>query len=437
MSVARNRADTFETVVVGAGVAGLATARMLAEAGRRVALLEARDRIGGRIHTVQAVQGALPVELGAEFVHGLPAELIDLVDEAGLTRFELDGDSRCVGPGRGVGRLGPCSDQHEVHKLFDELTHVQLSPYSRDLSFSEFVGQRKVGAEAAAWATNYVEGFNAADGDRISVRALAKQQVAEDSISAERLFRVVEGYVRVPEFLLRRFRDAGGEFFRSTAVRSITWESGQVEIATETGRVLWAKSAVLTLPLGVLQARRVAFSPQPTEILKAADSLVMGSAARVVYEFDHAFWKEFASLKGVSFFFAPDATPPTWWTTNPKPGSTLTGWIAGRKAKRLEMDVLPETGLETLSVLLGSSLHDVKRHLLRWHMHDWQIDPHSLGAYSYVPRGAIDASDQMTLPVEQTLFFAGEHTDTSGHWGTVHGALRSGYRAARQLLAHP
>jgi monoamine oxidase len=377
------------------------------------------------------------VELGAEFVHGLPAELIDLVDEAGLTRFELDGDSRCVGPGRGVGRLGPCSDQHEVHKLFDELTHVQLSPHSRDLSFSEFVGQRKVGAEAAAWATNYVEGFNAADGDRISVRALAKQQVAEDSISAERLFRVVEGYVRVPEFLLRRFRDAGGEFFRSTAVRSITWESGQVEIATETGRVLWAKSAVLTLPLGVLQARRVAFSPQPTEILKAADSLVMGSAARVVYEFDHAFWKEFASLKGVSFFFAPDATPPTWWTTSPKPGSTLTGWIAGRKAKRLEMDLLPEMGLETLSVLLGSPLHDVKRHLLRWHMHDWQIDPHSLGAYSYVPRGAIDASDLMSLPVEQTLFFAGEHTDTSGHWGTVHGALRSGYRAARQLLTHP
>jgi monoamine oxidase len=437
MSVASNRADTFEAVVIGAGVAGLAAARMLAEAGRRVALLEARDRIGGRIHTVQAVQGQLPVELGAEFVHGLPAELIDLLHEGGLTRFELDGDSRCVGPGRGIGRLGPCGDQHEVHKLFEELSHVQLSPASRDLSFSEFVGQRKVGAEATAWATNYVEGFNAADADRISVRALAKQQVAEDAISAERIFRVVEGYARVPEFLLGRFRDAGGELFRSVAVRSISWEPGEVEIATETGRVLSAKSAIVTLPLGVLQARRVVFSPQPMEILKAADSLVMGSAARVVYEFDSAFWKEFASLKGVSFLFAPDATPPTWWTTSPKPGSTLTGWIAGRKAKRLEMDLLPETGLETLSALLGSPLHDVKRRLLRWHMHDWQIDPQSLGAYSYVPRGAIDASDQMSVPVEQTLFFAGEHTDTSGHWGTVHGALRSGYRAARQLLAQP
>jgi monoamine oxidase len=435
MSAANNKADTFDAIVVGAGIAGLAAARTLAEAGRRVALVEARERVGGRIHTVQAIQGDLPVELGAEFIHGLPAELIGLVDEAGLTRFELDGDSRCVGPGRSGGRLEPCGDQHEVHKLFDELGHAQLSPNSRDLSFSEFVNQRKLGAEAAAWATNYVEGFNAADADRISIRALAKQQAAEDEISAERLFRVVEGYARVPEFLLRRFREAGGELFRSMAVRSLDWEPGQVEVGTETGRILPAKAAILTLPLAVLQARRVAISPQPTEIFKAADSLVMGLAARVVYELESAFWKEFPSLKGVSFFFAPEATPPTWWTTSPKPGSTLTGWIAGRKAKRLEMDLLPELGLETLSVMLGSPLHDVKRHLLRWHMHDWQTDPYSLGAYSYVPRGAIDASDQLSQPVAQTLFFAGEHTDTSGHWGTVHGALRSGYRAARQVLA--
>jgi monoamine oxidase len=435
MTVANHGADTFEAVVIGAGVAGLAAARTLAEAGRRVALIEARERVGGRIHTVQAIQGDLPVELGAEFIHGLPEELIDLVDEAGLTRFELDGDSRCVSPGSGAGRLGPCGDQHEVHQLFEELGQVQLSPGSRDLSFSEFVGQRKLRPEAAARATNYVEGFNAAEADRISVRALVKQQAAEDAISADRLFRVVEGYERVPQYLLRRFRDAGGELLRSTVMRSIDWEPGQVEVATDTGRVLLAKAAILTLPLGVLQARKVVFSPQPVEILKAADSLVMGLAARVVYEFDSSFWKQFVALSGVSFLFAPEATPPTWWTTSPHPGTSLTGWIAGRNAKKLEMDLLPETGLETLSIMLGSELHEVRKHLLRWHMHDWQIDPHSLGAYTYVPRGAVDASDQLSQPVEQTLFFAGEHTDTSGHWGTVHGALRSGYRAARQLLA--
>ena len=128
MSMASNRADTFDAIVIGAGIAGLAAARTLAEAGRRVALLEARDRVGGRIHTVQAIQGGLPVELGAEFIHGLPEELIDLVDEAGLTRFELDGDSRCVGSGRGDVRLEPCGDQHEVHKLFRRTRRIAAVP---------------------------------------------------------------------------------------------------------------------------------------------------------------------------------------------------------------------------------------------------------------------------------------------------------------------
>jgi monoamine oxidase len=67
-------------------------------------------------------------------------------------------------------------------------------------------------------------------------------------------------------------------------------------------------------------------------------------------------------------------------------------------------------------------------------LHDWQADPFARGAYSYVPAGAADASLHLSYPVDGTLFFAGEHTDTSGHWGTVHAALRSGLRAAEQLL---
>jgi monoamine oxidase len=179
------------------------------------------------------------------------------------------------------------------------------------------------------------------------------------------------------------------------------------------------------------------FAPEPIEILAAADRLAMGTAARVVYEFDRGFWSHFSSMKGVSFFFAPDAVPPTWWTTHPKRDSILTGWVAGRKATKLDMAGLPETGLATLATFLGSDVPGVRKHLVRWHQHDWQIDPNSLGAYTYVPRGAIHASDELSVAVEATLFFAGEHSDTSGHWGTVHGALRSGYRAAGQLLAKP
>ena len=421
-----------DVIVIGAGIAGLAAARTLAEAGQRVALIEARDRAGGRILTVPAADGGLPVELGAEFVHGLPPELIDLVEEAGLTRFELEGDSRCV---RAQQALSPCAPQREVDQLFDELGHMKLD--TPDRTFSEFLGQRNLGADAVALATNYVEGFNAADASRISVQSLAKQQAAEDSIEGDRLFRVAEGYAEVPAFLLRRFLDAGGEWVASCPVRSIGWKPGRVEVATANGRAFHAAAAIITLPLGVLQARRVAFAPQPREILDAADRLAMGPVARVVYELDPRFWDRFASLGGVSFVFAPEFTPPTWWTTNPKPSSLLTGWVAGRKAGKLTIAGLPESGLTTLAGILGSTPSDIRQYLVRWHLHDWQADVHSLGAYTYVPRGAIQASDELSVPVEGTLFFAGEHTDTSGHWGTVHAALRSGYRAAAQVLANP
>ena len=419
--------EMLDVIVVGAGIAGLAAARTLAEAGRRVAVIEARDRVGGRIYTMPASRGGLPVELGAEFIHGLPRELIDLVDEAGLSRFELEGDSRCF---NSAGWMKPCEDQRQVHELFDRLSHFEQA--ADDLSFSEFLVRHRTGAEAAMWATNYVEGFNAADADRISVRALAKQQAAEDAISGDRIFRVVEGYARVPEFLLRRVRAAGGELFCSRPVRSIAWEPGRVEVGTATDERFHARAAIVTLPLGVLQVRGVAFSPEPAEILAAADSLVMGPAARVVYEFQQSFWSEFRSLEGVSFLFAPDFLPPTWWTAYPERRSTLTGWVAGRKARNLEMGLLPEEGLASLAAMLG---RPIEKDLVKWHMHDWQSDPHSLGAYTYVPRGAMDASDRLSVPVAETLFFAGEHTDTCGHWGTVHAALGSGYRAAQQLIS--
>ena len=198
------------------------------------------------------------------------------------------------------------------------------------------------------------------------------------------------------------------------------------------GRAFHATAAIITLPLGVLQARRVAFAPQPVEILAAADRLVMGPAARVVYEFDHGFWSNSgSSLKGVSFLFAPDATPPTWWTTAPRPGSMLTGWVAGRKASKLNPAELPETGLATLGAVLGDRCAQAPAALAPARLAGRYPQP---GRLHLCPRGAIDASDELSVPVEATLFFAGEHTDISGHWGTVHGALRSGYRVAEQVL---
>jgi monoamine oxidase len=87
-----------------------------------------------------------------------------------------------------------------------------------------------------------------------------------------------------------------------------------------------------------------------------------------------------------------------------------------------------------LAAALGRPATELQTRLLSCHSHDWQSDPFARGAYSYAPAGALDASARLTAPVEGTLFFAGEHTDTEGHWGTVHGALASGLRAAAQIL---
>ncbi len=421
-------ADVFDAIVIGAGVSGLVAARTLAEAGLAVALLEARDRVGGRVHTIPAADGGLSVELGAEFVHGLAPELIDLIDEAGLTRFELDGEMRCF---HGDG-LVSCGDQREVDHLFEKLG--EAAP-QKDMSFNQFVAQQGLSSASVAWARNYVEGFNAADADRISLLSLAKQQAAEDAISADRLFRVAEGYGQVPAFLLRRFQEAGGEFFASTVVQSITWKPGQVAITTAAGRSFHARTAVVTLPLGVLQARRVAIVPEPAQIFSAADQLAMGQAIHLVYEFDSTFRSTCKSFEGVSFVLSPEVIPPTWWTTHPNPAPMLTAWLAGRKAQSVAAQSLPEPGLITLAGMLGTTLERLRTHVVRASVHDWALDEYSLGAYTYVPQGAMSASDQMSVPEEDTLFFAGEHTDTSGHWGTVHGALRSGMRAARQVLA--
>jgi monoamine oxidase len=215
-------------------------------------------------------------------------------------------------------------------------------------------------------------------------------------------------------------------------VESITWREGKVEVTSGNGQTLAARAAIITLPLGVLHARVVKLHPEPAEILRLADSLAMGTAARVVYELDSGLWQKFAALREVSFLFAPGLIPPTWWTAHPKQTGAITGWIAGRKANDLEMSRLPEMGLASLATVFGE---DLGSHVIAQHSHDWRQDGYSRGAYTYVPAGAFHASEQMSVPVSRTLFFAGEHTDTSGHWGTVHGALRSGYRAARQVLA--
>jgi monoamine oxidase len=451
--MARNE---YDTVVIGAGVAGLAAGRMLAAAGQRVAIVEARDRIGGRIFTrrVAAARGILPIELGAEFIHGLPAETWALIAETGLATYELQGSQLSF-----IGNHLQKNDASS-HAAMDVLQGLKRSAQARpenDMSFADYLTHAGIDAVGGESAAAYVEGFNAADRAVIGTAALAKQQRAEDEIQGDRLFHVRSGYDQIPQVLAREIERTSTPILLDRQVRQVAWSEGAVSIHAEDSRhlvsTLHAKRAVVTLPLGVLQTGGMRFDPEPASLIAHARRMRMGTVVRATLVFSSRFWRDdalpaartelAAELKQLSFLFTSQLTPATWWTAMPEDSPIITGWLGGPRAEILQnqlrtggaSEMLPTLWLRTLSMAFGMSERTLTRQLTSWHAHDWSADEYARGAYSYVPAGALDASDKMSIPVAGTLYFAGEHTDTSGHWGTVHGALRSGLRAARQVLA--
>jgi monoamine oxidase len=426
--------DRFDVVVLGAGVAGLAAARALAVSGRRVGLLEARKRVGGRIFTERLRlpdRPPVPLELGAEFIHGLPPQTWQLVREAGLDAYELDGEQQSFEHGR---RRQPVTANGAMDVL-EELSHRPATVTgieAPDPTFAEYLDRRGLEGHARESAVRYVEGFNAADHRRIGVAALALQQRAEDAISADRLFRLRSGYDALPAYLAACVEQAGGSMLLDRAVTRVEWQPGTVILSGQSGDGhpfrIQGNRAVITLPLGVLQAGAVQFSPSPGHVPAEAARLCVGDAIRMPLVFGSRFWGEELG------FLLSDEIVPTWWTANPDPLPLITGWVAGPRAAVLPRPLGVGPFVQTLSRIFGRSTLEIRRNLRGWGLHDWGADPFARGAYSYAPAGAVDASGRLSEPVSDTLYFAGEHVVTSGHWGTVHGALESGMSAAARLM---
>ena len=423
--------NTHEILVIGAGMAGLTAARALAEAGRNVLVIEAQDRIGGRIWTRHI--GDEAIELGAEFIHGRPPELWALIEEAGLETYERDGAQLCFEDGN----LSDCSgEMDEVFAPLEKLEHFT----GPDLTFAEYLDREKIPQHERGPVISYVEGFNAADYREISATSLGVQQKAEDATGSDHNYRLRGGYDQLPRYLSEKIAEHGGKVLTGTPVKEIRWEEGRVEIVSD----LWdfgAQKAVITMPLAVLQSGKVKMTPPPGQVLEAAKLMRMGQARRFTLLFSEPFWKNLPpqpSLSEMSFLFSFEETPPVWWTSHPEKSHTITGWVGGPRSVALtglDATALGRKACSTLARIFGLKKERVHGMMQGCYTHDWQQDRCTLGAYSYVASGGLDAPKKMTEPVAQTLFFAGEHTDTTGHWGTVHAAMRSGLRAAEQILA--
>ncbi|GAC1428915.1 MAG: hypothetical protein NVS1B11_25060 [Terriglobales bacterium] len=173
----------------------------------------------------------------------------------------------------------------------------------------------------------------------------------------------------------------------------------------------------------------------------------MGKVTRMILVFRQRFWERIRpqsqqqkgnrTLAKLAFLFSHDDWFPTWWTRMPDETPMITGWAPFRSAERFSgksENFVKEKALSSLARLLSVPQSEISEQLQAAYLHDWQSDPFSRGAYSYVSVGGEGSQSILGAPEMDTLFFAGEATDISGHNGTVHGAIASGKRASVDIL---
>jgi len=431
-----------DVIVIGGGAAGLAAASVLATAGYRILLLEARGRLGGRIHTLYEPGWPLPVELGAEFIHGKPPEVRPLVHRAGLSVLEVQGEHWYREGNRLVH-----SDElwNQVSEILERLRDIG----PEDLSFAQFLETycRDAAPNAKAQATRYVEGLNAADRNLISVQSLRDAETRAQQLHADHLFRIQSGHSRLLELLCAGPSVTDLTFQLNTIVTRIVWREGHVEVESQsvTGTKLEPYTTprlLITLPLGVLQASPnstgvVRFVPELPEKQQALQQLCMGPVVKAVLRFDEPFW-EANGVESLSFLHAPGEPFPTWWTPWPLYSSVLIGWAGGPAAAAIshqDQTAILDQAMGTLARTLAIAPAALDRRLQAWHVCDWQTDPWARGAYSYVTAAGTAAVGRLAQPVKQTLYFAGEATE-GGFSGTVASAV-FGSRVSRFRRKRP
>ncbi len=414
--------DRFDAIIIGAGAAGLSAARILSGAGKTVCILEGRERIGGRIWTLHLPHQPLPVELGAEFVHGEAPATLSIAEAAGLLVVQVPDDHWW--------RRGKTWTRRDgFWQQMDRLL-ARIPKRGADISFAEFLNRRpRTPPLVRQMARAFVEGFNAAHADRISAASLRAE--GGDSAPAKQ-FRIASGYDGVIEWLRAGLDPDRTTLRLGNAVTHLAWRRGAVQATTARGSMFHADAAVITIPLGVWKGpQSIHFDPPLREKQNAIGKLEVGQAVRIVFRFRERFWDEERD-----FFHSSDRFMPTWWTTAPFRAPLLTGWAGGHAADALlalGSDAVIDGAIESMASTFSVSRRTIETLLESAHTHDWQADPFSRGAYSYAGVGGAHAHDALAKPVASTLFFAGEAT-TADETGTVAGAIGTGRRAAAQLL---
>jgi monoamine oxidase len=441
--VIRPTSRTWDVLIVGAGAAGLAAAERLSKARRSVLILEARGRLGGRVDTRRFRGEPLPVELGAEFVHGRSPEIFEIAREAGLVVDRLP-DCHRITAGKRLVR------QHDYWERFERMTR-SMRRRGPDRSVEEFLrGRRNLSSADRQILASMVDGYYAAPLGRASEKALSSSGEGPSGPEEQEQFHLVSGYGAIIRFLARRLDRKRAAIRLRAVVSEVRWRRGSVTVFLEDGTAFRGARLLMTAPIGVLRAPAgergaIRWDPPLDAKRRALEGLEMGRVRKLVLTFRRPYWEDPEILRRseggdtdpIDFLHSPGAPFPTWWTASPAAGlgriTAWAGWNGTRELEGLSRSAVRDEALATLGALLGIAPAALRSGLVSAREHDWNADPFSRGAYSYQAVGGATAPGRLAEPVADTLFFAGEGTE-SEQSGTVPGAIASGRRAARRLL---
>lgn len=423
-----------DVLIVGAGVAGLSAARLLARSGLSCRILEGARVIGGRVRTVRRPGWQMPIELGAEFVHGRPTPTLSLGEGA----VELVH----VPEQRVKAGAAPRPMTHTWQRFAQALSGARGAAATE--SVAEFLSRANLAEEDEELVRLIVGGYHAAPLEDVSAAVVA-EDAARSAQSFEQ-FRTARGYDHVLATLEHELARHQARVELDTTVTRIQWTKGSVacDALNARGPVRFTASrCLITASVGVLQAPAdaggIAFEPWPEQLSFGLSGLGMGMVARVVLRFplESAPWV--APLGGVeaTFVHVPEARFDTLWREARAGQVQITCWAGGQAARdlsALDEPALLEAALQALARATQTELGACRQALLEAHYHDYGRDPLTRGAYSYVRPGGARAAARLAEPCENTLFFAGEALDLQ-YPSTVAGALGSGQHAARKLLA--
>lgn len=423
--------DRDKVIVVGAGISGLAAARHLADHGQDVVVLEARDRIGGRIWTSEKWAG-MPLDLGASWIHGIdnnPIAALAAKAKARTVVTNPDSSTDYLPDGTEVDGAQAKALKGWQTKMEDALAAYQdnadndasvRSVVERALNWSSLSANDKT---LASFGLNDYEHEYSGSVNQMS--ALYFDSGA-DIKGKDVLFP--GGYHRITDLLARGLSIRTGH-----VVKHIDWDSSGVTVTTDKD-TFDADHVVVTLPLGVLQSGAVTFGPGlPANKRTAIDKLGMGVLNKCYLRFPTVFWPDTDWMT-----YIPELDKYGRWEqwiniTRPTGKPVLLGFNAadfGRTIEGWSDTQIVDSAMGTLKTIFGSDIPaPVDYQITRW-----ASDPYARGSYSYNKIGSTPAMrDHLAASVDKYVHFAGEATHRASYQ-TVHGAYLSGIRAAKVVL---